>query len=104
MKEKKITFYGRFESDILKGLKTITIRNRLESHYSKGEILNVYRYEDNVFFCTIEIDDVSTIDYNQLNDNHAKQENMTLDQLKEVINNIYPGEQSLYVLSFHLVN
>jgi N4-acetylcytidine amidohydrolase len=38
-----ITFYQRFEADILAGRKTITIRDKSESHFSEslnGELLN----------------------------------------------------------------
>jgi uncharacterized protein YqfB (UPF0267 family) len=42
-----ITFYQRFEADILAGRKTITIRDKSESHFKAGDILRVGRFEDN---------------------------------------------------------
>ena len=50
-----ITFYQRFEADILAGRKTITIRDKSESHFKAGDILRVGRFEDNQYFCTIEV-------------------------------------------------
>ncbi|MCG2879477.1 ASCH domain-containing protein, partial [Obesumbacterium proteus] len=44
--KREITFYRRFEADILSGKKTITIRDSSESHFEKGELLSVSRYED----------------------------------------------------------
>ena len=41
-----ITFYQRFEADILAGRKTITIRDKSESHFKAGDILRVGRFED----------------------------------------------------------
>ena len=48
-----ITFYQRFEADILAGRKTITIRDKSESHFKPGDILRVGRFEDNQYLCTI---------------------------------------------------
>ena len=56
-----ITFYQRFEADILAGRKTITIRDKSESHFKAGDILRVGRFEDNQYFCTIEVLSVSSI-------------------------------------------
>ena len=35
-----ITFYQRFEANIPAGRKTITIRDKSESHFKAGDILN----------------------------------------------------------------
>ena len=45
-----ITFYQRFEADILAGRKTITIRDKSESDFKAGDILRVGRFEDNQYF------------------------------------------------------
>ena len=79
-----ITFYQRFEADILAGRKTITIR-------------------DNQYFCTIEVLSVSPITLDELTEQHAKQENMGLEELKEVIRGIYPNEEQFYVMNFILI-
>ena len=94
------TFYQRFEADILAGRKTITIRDKSESHFKAGDILRVGRFEDNQYFCTIEVLNVSPITLDKLTEQHAVQENMGLDELKEVIQDIYPIEELFYVIRF----
>ncbi len=39
----------------------------------------------------------------QLNDEHARQENMTLAELKHVVTEIYPGLNELYIIAFQKV-
>ncbi|HHF3842868.1 TPA: N(4)-acetylcytidine aminohydrolase [Haemophilus influenzae] len=97
-----ITFYQRFEADILAGRKTITIRDKSESHFKAGDILRVRCFEDNQYFCTIEVLSVSPITLDELTEQHAKQENMTLRELKEVIQGIYPTEELFFVIEFTL--
>ena len=95
-----ITFYQRFEADILAGRKTITIRDKSESHFKAGDILRVGRFEDNQYFCTIEVLRVSPIMLDNLTEQHAAQENMGLDELKELIRGIYPNEKQFYLIDF----
>ena len=95
-----ITFYQRFEADILAGRKTITIRDKSESHFKPGDILRVGRSEDNQYFCTIEVLRVSPITLDELTEQHARQENMGLDELKEVIRGIYPNEKNFHIIEF----
>ena len=102
MQSNDITFYQRFETDILAGRKTITIRDKSESHFKAGDILCVGRFEDNQYFCTIEVLNVSPITLDELTEQHAKQENMALDELKEVIREIYPNEDKFFVIKFTL--
>lgn len=97
-----ITFYQCFEADILAGRKTITIRDKSESHFKAGDILRVGRFEDNQYFCTIEVLSVSPITLDELTEQHAKQENMGLEELKEVIRGIYPGDIILYLIRFRV--
>ena len=98
-----ITFYQRFETDILAGRKTITIRDKSESHFKVGDILRVGRFEDDQYFCTIEVLSVSPITLDELTELHAKQENMSLSELREVIKTIYPTESEFWVIEFQLV-
>ena len=98
-----ITFYQRFEADILAGRKTITIRDKAESHFKAGDILRVGRFEDNQYFCTIEVLNVSSITLDELTEQHAKQENMGLEELKELIRGIYPSEREFFIINFHLL-
>ncbi|AGO55618.1 N(4)-acetylcytidine aminohydrolase [Serratia plymuthica] len=95
-----ITFFSRFEQDILAGLKTITLRDASESHFQPGEVLRVSRNEDDVFFCFIEVLSVTPVRLDALTEQHAKQENMSLSELKQVIKEIYPGLDELFVISF----
>ena len=97
-----ITFYQRFEADILVGHKTITIRDKSESHFKAGDILRVGRFEDNQYFCTIEVLSVLPIMLDNLTEQHAAQENMSLSELKEVIREIYPSEERFYVIRFKI--
>ena len=97
-----ITFYQRFESDILAGRKTITIRDKSESHFKAGDILRVGRFEDNQYFCTIEVLSVLPIMLDNLTEQHAAQENMSLSELKKVIREIYPSEERFYVIRFKI--
>ena len=95
-----ITFYQHFEADILTGRKTITIRDKSESHFKASDILRVGRFEDNQYFCTIEVLSVSPITLDELTEQHAKLENMGLNELKEVIQGIYPDEELFYLMTF----
>ena len=98
-----ITFYQRFEADILAGRKTITIRDKSESHFKAGDILRVGRFEDNQYFCTIEVLSVSPITLDELTEQHAAQENMGLEELKEVIRGIYPNQRQYYIVLFKVI-
>ena len=97
-----ITFYQHFEADILARRKTITIRDKSESHFKTGDILRVGRFEDNQYFCTIEVLSVSPITLDELTEQHAKQENMGLDELKEMIRSIYPSEGEFWLIQFKI--
>lgn len=100
MQPNNITFFQRFQDDILAGRKTITIRDAAESHFKAGDVLRVGRYEDDGYFCTIRVVATSTVTLDTLNERHAQQENMTLPKLREVIAEIYPEEKLFYVIEF----
>ena len=100
MQPNNITFFQRFQDDILAGRKTITIRDAAESHFKASDVLRVGRYEDDGYFCTIRVVATSTVTLDTLNERHAQQENMTLPQLREVIAEIYPEEKLFYVIEF----
>ncbi|KAF2070570.1 hypothetical protein CYY_008117 [Polysphondylium violaceum] len=101
--KKKITFYSRFEADILAKKKTITIRNHRESHFQSGDIVDVSRYEDHQYFCTIEIKNITPTKLDQLTEQHAQQENMSLEQLVEIITKIYPNQTDFFVIEFTVI-
>ncbi|MGR5128968.1 N(4)-acetylcytidine aminohydrolase [Photobacterium swingsii] len=98
-----MTFFERFEADILAKKKTITIRDEAESHYQVGSVVDVSTYEDGRWFCKLKIQAVTPVLFSELTDFHAQQENMTLPELKSVIQDIYPNIESLYVVTYQLV-
>ncbi|MGF1724004.1 N(4)-acetylcytidine aminohydrolase [Photobacterium nomapromontoriensis] len=98
----EMTFFERFESDILSGKKIITIRDEAESHYVPGTSVEVSTYEDGRWFCRLTILKVDAVKFDELTDFHAMQENMSLEMLKSVIQEIYPGIEQLYVVSYQL--
>lgn len=100
----KMTFFERFEADILSGKKTITIRDESEKDYALNSIVQVSTFENDRWFCALKIKNVEVIAFIQLSDFHAKQENMSLSELKGVIHKIYPNVESLIVISYELVN
>lgn len=85
MQPNDITFFQRFQDDILAGRKTITIRDETESHFKTGDVLRVGRFEDDGYFCTIEVTATSTVTLDTLTEKHAEQENMTLTELKRLL-------------------
>ncbi|AVX37980.1 N(4)-acetylcytidine aminohydrolase [Yersinia massiliensis] len=97
---REITFFRRFEADILADRKTITIRDSSESDFRLEEILRVCRNEDGVFFCHIKVASVTPVTLDALTERHAEQENMSLDELRKVIKAIYPGLEQFYVIEF----
>ncbi|MCF1427502.1 MAG: N(4)-acetylcytidine aminohydrolase [Shewanella sp.] len=98
----KITFFSRFKADILAGKKTITLRDEGESGVIAGQRLPVYTLEEERWFCDIHIIAVQEIEFDALSEKEAQQENMSLEQLKAVIQEIYPGIRQLYKISFEL--
>ncbi|MCF7362891.1 ASCH domain-containing protein [Vibrio diazotrophicus] len=98
-----MTFFARFEADILSGKKVITIRDESEKDYQLGSVVDVSTLEEGRWFCRLKIKSVEPVLFSDLNEFHAEQENMTLPQLKQVINDIYPGIESLYVIQYELV-
>ena len=100
MQPNDITFFQRFQDDILAERKTITIRDESESHFKTGDVLRVGRFEDDGYFCTIEVTATSTVTLDTLTEKHAEQENMTLTELIKVIADIYPGQTQFYVIEF----
>lgn len=99
-----MTFFERFEADILSGKKTITLRDEAEKHYVPGSVVTVSTFEDGREFCRLKILSVEPVLFDALSDYHAEQENMTLNELREVIQDIYPGIQELYLISYQLVD
>ena len=51
----------------------------------------------------IEVLSVSPITLDELTEQHAAQENMSLVELREVIKTIYPNENEFFMINFHLL-
>lgn len=103
MNMNKITFFSRFEADILSGKKTITIRDKAESYFQPNQELEVFTNETDRFFARIKVISVTPIQYDELNEQHALQENMSLPQLKAVIREIYPNDNEFFVIHYQLI-
>lgn len=99
----KITFFSRFEADIVSGKKTITIRDKSERYFQAGQELSVFTNETDRLFARIRVLSVTPIQFERLNETHAKQENMTLAELKQVIKEIYPNDNDFFVIEFELI-
>ncbi|STI88228.1 putative cytoplasmic protein [Escherichia coli] len=54
MQPNDITFFQRFQDDILAGRKTITIRDESESHFKTGDVLRVGRLKMTVIFARLK--------------------------------------------------
>jgi len=99
----KITFFEWLIPFVESGKKTITIRDEAESHYVPGTIVDVHVLETDRKVCDIEIVSVVPISFNEIAEVHAKQEYMELPKLKQVIKNIYPDADKLFVITYKLV-
>jgi len=98
-----ISFYKRFVQDILSGTKTITIRDDKAKQYKIDETVTAVIHPDNQSFATLKILSIESILFNQINEDHAQQENMELPELKQVIKEIYPGTNQFYVIGFRVI-
>jgi uncharacterized protein YqfB (UPF0267 family) len=100
----KITFFDFLMPSITTGKKTITIRDKSESHYVVGSVVEVFTLETKQYVCKIKIESVEAINFSDINEFHAQQEFMELSKLKVLIKDIYPDTNELFVISFTLVN
>ncbi|MCL1048402.1 N(4)-acetylcytidine aminohydrolase [Shewanella abyssi] len=98
-----LTFFQRFETDILAGRKTITLRDQAESHYQAGQQVKLANLESGRCYGQALILSVEWVDFDQLNQQHAVQENMSLNELKSLIREIYPAITQLYQIEFKLI-
>ncbi|MCF5896595.1 N(4)-acetylcytidine aminohydrolase [Aeromonas veronii] len=99
----EFTFFSRFVTDIQAGRKTITIRDESEANWQPGQRLALFTNPEHQPFGTIEVLSVKAVAFNELNNEHARQENMTLPELKQVIREIYPDLPPLYVIEFKMI-
>ena len=99
----EFTFFSRFVADIQAGRKTITIRDESEADWQPGQRLALFTNPEHHPFGTMEVLSVTPLTFDDLTDEHARQENMTLAELKAVIRDIYPALPPLYVIEFKLI-
>ena len=104
MKTKFITFYQRFISDIQSGRKTITIRDNEANYFQVGDMVNAYAYENREFFASLSITAIEPLAFDEINAQHAMQENMTRTELEAIIKQIYPDTAQLYLITFICIN
>ena len=100
----KITFFEFLTPLITAGKKTITIRDEAESHYVPGTQVEVFTLETDRKVGEIKILSVEPLNYDDINQFHAEQEALPLDELKRLIAEIYPNLNELYMISYELVS
>jgi uncharacterized protein YqfB (UPF0267 family) len=91
---------------VTSGAKTITIRDVTESHYQPGSVVRVCVYpleNADEYTCSIRIENVEPISFDDLNETHAQQESLPLDELLAILRDIYPDTNELFVISFRLL-
>ena len=99
----KITFFESLTPLITSGKKTITIRDKSESYYVPDSQVEVFILETDKKVCDIKIVSVEPLQFNDINQDHAQQESLPLPKLKQLIRNIYPNDDDLYVITFELL-
>ncbi|GGP98869.1 N(4)-acetylcytidine aminohydrolase [Shewanella ulleungensis] len=99
----KMTFFEFLTPLVASGQKTITIRDSSESHYQPGTIVEVFTLETDVKVCDIVILAVEPLAFADINEFHATQESLPLDELKQLIHKVYPDQPRLFMISFSLV-
>ena len=98
-----ITFFEFLTPLITSGKKTITIRDKSESHYIPNTEVEVFTLETNRKVCDIKILSVNPLNFDEINEFHAEQEAMELPKLKQLIREIYPDTDSLFAIEFELI-
>ncbi|MGD8110649.1 N(4)-acetylcytidine aminohydrolase [Vibrio sp. TRT 21S02] len=101
---RKITFFEFLTPLILSGQKTITIRDESESHYVPGTDVEVYTLETDRKVCDIHIESIEPIQFDEIGQYHAEQEFIELPKLKQIIRDIYPNTDTLYVITYRLLS
>ncbi|WP_341538257.1 N(4)-acetylcytidine aminohydrolase [Parashewanella curva] len=97
-----ITFFEFLMPLVKSGAKTITIRDESESHYIPNSVVEVYILETNVKVCDIRILSVEPLQFDEINEFHANQESLPLDELRTLIKKVYPNTNGLFMITFEL--
>ncbi|WP_319534980.1 N(4)-acetylcytidine aminohydrolase [uncultured Vibrio sp.] len=98
-----ITFFEFLTPLITSGKKTITIRDESESHYQPNTEVEVFTLETNRKVCDIKMLSVKPLKFDEINEFHAEQEAMALAELKQLIREIYPDTDTLFVIEYKLI-
>ncbi|EGR0743480.1 N(4)-acetylcytidine aminohydrolase [Vibrio cholerae] len=98
----QITFFEFLTPLVASGQKTITIRDKSESHYVPGTRVEVFTLETQCKVCEIDILAVEPLKFDEINEFHAEQEAIELPKLKALIQEIYPNIDELYVITYQL--
>jgi len=99
---KQLLFYDYFADDIRTAKKVITIRDHHESDYSAGDTVRAVGLESGEVIAMLYIEHVAALRFDDINEHHAAAENMSLEQLKRLIGQIYPDTDNLYLIEFKL--
>jgi uncharacterized protein YqfB (UPF0267 family) len=99
----KITFFEFLTPLVASGKKTITIRDESEAHYVPGTQVEVYTLETDQKVCDVKILSVEPLHFDDINEFHAEQEYIELPKLKQLIREIYPNTDTLFVITYELV-
>ncbi len=104
IKNYRVGFKEKNKEKILSGEKIITIRNKSEAHFKKGDLLEAVVYEDNTkdIFATLEVDLVKPVTRDTLTERYAKYYGVTLEELINKLSTRYPNDDELYVIMFHV--
>lgn len=104
IKNYQVGFKEKNREKILSGEKIITIRNKSEAHFKKGDVLEAVTYDDDTktIFANLEVDLVKRVTLDSLPERYAKYYGVTLEELVAKLKDRYPEEEELYVIMFHL--
>lgn len=100
----QITFFESLIPLITSGKKTITIRDKSESYYVPDSQVEVFTLETDKKVCDIKIVSVEPLRFDDIHQGHAEQEFLPLPKLKQLIRDIYPNDDDLYVITFELIH
>ncbi len=100
----KITFFDFLTPLVASGQKTITIRDEKEKDYVVGSVVEVFTLETQQKVCSIKILSIEQIHFSEINAFHAQQEALELEVLKDLIKDVYPNQETLFVITFELAS
>lgn len=105
IKNYQVGFKEKNKEKILSGEKIVTIRNKSEAHFKKGDILEAVTYDDSTqtIFARLEVDLVKAVNIETLPERYALYYGVTIEELKNKLKKRYPNDEELYIIMFHLI-